>query len=156
MDFLEDLDMVPHEVVNWVSHWKLTHQGQASIEVSSCLASPCLALSVRSACEQQDMITFELLCTLRSHGWVPMVRAPRRCKDGSGRPFPQLVDYRHGAAPEYWIHPKHRTINRLYVLALLRAEDLKVPLKHLQPEAYCAALLEGRPYLPEWKGDPLR
>ena len=39
LDFLEDLDMVPHEVVNWVSHWKLTHQGQASIEVSSCLTS---------------------------------------------------------------------------------------------------------------------
>ena len=71
-----------------------------------------------------------LLLDERSHGWVPMVRAPRRCKDGSGRPFPQPVDYKHGAALEYWTHAKRRTINRLYLLALLRAEDLKVPIKH--------------------------
>ena len=42
------------------------------------------------------------------------------------------------------------------LLALLRAEDLKVPNKHLQPEAYYAALLESRPYLPKRMGDSFR
>ena len=50
----------------------------------------------------------------------------------------------------------HRTISRLYLLALLRAEELKVPIKHLQPEACYATVLEGRAYLPKRKSDPFR
>ena len=86
----------------------------------------------------------------------PLPQVPKRCKDRSGRPFPQPVEYKHGAALEYWIHPKRRTINRLCVLALLRAEDLEVPIKHFpfepRGESCSGTAGQARPTYQERKG----
>ena len=116
-------------------HWTLTALGRKSVQILVALASPRSAFEPRSGIQLEDMSTVELHELLDRAGFTFRVQP-------SGQSIPA---YEHETSDRVWyMKPRDSSFNRLYFLALLKAGELRVPVKHLQPQRYYAAILAGK------------
>ena len=157
VEYLADQDVVTYERAGGDVHCKLSKLGERSLQPSMALSEPSTVLEVRKV-DHVDMTIFELLRVLQFDGWVLMTKVPKRMKDATGVPFSQPVDYdprsKGVAATKYmWTRKSGDPVGRFYLLALLAAPRLDMPIAHLKPEAYYKCLLEGRPYIKKRKHD---
>ena len=115
--------------------WTLTALGRQSVQILLRLTSPRSAFEPRFGIPLEDMSVVELHELLNRAGFT--FRIPE-----SGQSIPA---YEHGKSDRVWyMKPRGSSFNKFYFVALLKAHELRVPVKHLQSQAYYVAILAGK------------
>ena len=115
--------------------WRLTATGKEAIDVCFALSNPKPVLEARSDVAQDELSVWELVLLLFQKGFRHVVKHRSRkdiAYDGAG-----------DANKIWYTQPDALSVSRHYLLCLLRG-GLEVP--RWKPNAFYAALLEGKPY----------
>ena len=94
---------------------------------------------MRPEVKLHDYTVYELITRLTGQGWTHVEARSRRAA---------RTAYEVGGELQWFALSSARGVSRSYLLALATAADIGRPIPHLQPEAFCAALLEGKEYTP--------
>ena len=122
------------------STWKLTPEGEARLSVSVVLRTPQPTFRVREGIALEDMTTFELLRTLLFEEWACRLQPPRTRR--------LALAFHVGGEKVFYDKRNQSTLQRLYLLSLLRAEDHQQPVLPFSSVGYYKCILSGRPWAP--------
>jgi hypothetical protein len=127
------------------SHWHLTAKGRA-MQVYNTVHDPIVFLKPRLDVALADMTAFELAYMLEEtdSGWTcTLLPKSRRSKDT----VCPVVPYELGGMKIWFLRPKAKTYQRLYMLALLSANSIKKPIEHCLGDRYYHCLINNIPFV---------
>ena len=120
-------------LVECTTGWQFTLEGKARLLVVKNISPPLKrVLQVRDV-DVRAMTVFELLETLHAQGWMHAVAVRRKVKD-----------YSVGDHKVWYTKAKHKSLNRLYLVALLTAPEHKSPVRHFASHEYYQAIIDGK------------
>ncbi len=120
--------------------WALSVAGFETLSVWHELRDSRVALAPRQGLPMRDLAVVELLAIMQTDSWVPRVSVTRQ-----RRPAP----FRVGSEKLWWLKPGQERIDRLYLVALLTANEHGREVKHFAPAGYYQALVDGIDYEPQ-------
>ena len=119
------------------SSWALTSSGKVRLQVTRIVHRSTRVVQPRPDTSPIDFSVIELHCKLEADGWTCRVKDA-----GFGRD--KCEPYVVGEPKVWWLRASQDNFQRLYFVALMKASDHKLPVKHWSSNKYYEALIGGR------------
>jgi hypothetical protein len=125
------------------STWALTNKGTQSLQMVDTMVDERRVFQIRPDKSLLEQHSFELILQLEQQGWECLVH-----RKGVRRP----LAYEINDKKTYWIKSFQKSMDHLYMLCLLSADQHQRAVAHFAPQLYYVAILEGKDYNPKKKG----